>query len=116
VLLADPPPTGVVAANNRIAVGVFEATRSLGLRVPQDVSIASFDDIPFEPALSATLTTYVQPDYEMGRQAAELLFERLLATRPMEHRREVVLRGHLVSRVSVCQPSGMPSLVTQVTP
>ncbi len=93
-------PTALFTCNNRLAAGAYEATASAGLRIPGDISLVSFDDIPFVPDLAGTLTVYAQPDYEMGRIAAELLFERILAQRPADQRREVVLRGQLIERSS----------------
>jgi len=111
LLAARPRPTGIIAANNRIAAGVFQAVQALGARVPEDVSLAAVDEAPFEPALATSLTVYVQPDYDIGKTAAELLFERLKGIRGEDSRREVVLQGHLVVRSSVARlPAGERSV------
>ncbi len=66
---------GVFAASDLIAIGAMRALREHGLRVPQDVALAGFDDIPLAASVSPTLTT-VQQD---TKQAGQLLVEKLLA-------------------------------------
>ncbi len=99
--LADrqPRPTAIFAANNLIAVGALQALRELGWRVPADVALACFDDIPYASAIEPFLTVVAQPAYEMGRTAARLLMERLAATRNLRPR-EVVLAPELIVRQS----------------
>jgi LacI family transcriptional regulator len=104
LLALKPRPTALFTCNNRLAAGAYGAVASLGLHLPADLSLVSFDDIPFVPDLAGTLTVYAQPDYDMGRIAAELLFERLLERRPADERREVVLQGRLIERSSSAPP------------
>ncbi|MFN4162449.1 MAG: substrate-binding domain-containing protein, partial [Stenotrophomonas sp.] len=66
---------GVFAASDLIAIGAMRALREQGLRIPQDVALAGFDDIPLAASVSPTLTT-VQQD---TKQAGQLLVEKLLA-------------------------------------
>ena len=66
---------GVFAASDLIAIGAMRALRERGLRIPQDVALAGFDDIPLAASVSPTLTT-VQQD---TKQAGQLLVEKLLA-------------------------------------
>lgn len=105
LLALDPRPSAIIAANNRIAAGAYEAINTLGLSIPRDISLVGFDDIPFVPALASRLTVFAQPDYEMGRIAAQLLFERLQGKRRPEERREVILEGKLVVRASSGPPA-----------
>lgn len=65
------PITAVFVASDIQAIGVLEAAREAGLRVPEDVAVVSFDDI--ELAAQAGLTTMKQPMYEMGSRAVEWL-------------------------------------------
>jgi LacI family transcriptional regulator len=73
--LLDRPdrPTALVGFNDKIAVGALHAAADRGLRVPQDVSIAGFDDIELARATRPMLTTVAQPLQEMGRMAVTLL-------------------------------------------
>jgi DNA-binding LacI/PurR family transcriptional regulator len=67
-------PTAVIAATDRLALGAIEAARAAGLRVPEDLSVIGFDDIPV--AASSHLTTVRQPLFEKGEIAGRLLSER----------------------------------------
>ena len=92
-------PTAFFAANNLIAVGVLQALEQAGLRVPDDVAFAAFDDFELAAVLHPRLTLVRQPAYELGRTAAELLFERLEKREPSSPRR-VVLPTELMIRES----------------
>ena len=70
--LSDPP-TALVAFNDKAAVGALSAAAQRGVRVPDDLSIAGFDDIDLALATRPTLTTVRQPLAEMGRMAVTLL-------------------------------------------
>ncbi|GGM14457.1 LacI family DNA-binding transcriptional regulator [Deinococcus aerophilus] len=72
-----PLPTAVFAANDVSAFGVIEALRDHGLRVPGDVSVIGFDDIPQASQVHPPLTTVRQPLPEMGEVAARMLIARL---------------------------------------
>ncbi|MFI9461504.1 LacI family DNA-binding transcriptional regulator [Streptomyces xiamenensis] len=70
-LMALPePPTAVFAASDQMALGAIEALRRKGLRVPQDVSVVGFDDLPEMRWSAPPLTTVRQPLAEMGKMAA----------------------------------------------
>ncbi|MHB8693917.1 MAG: LacI family DNA-binding transcriptional regulator [Solirubrobacteraceae bacterium] len=84
---ASKRPTALLCANDLMAIGAIEYCRSAGLRVPEDVSITGFDDVPIARLISPALTTVRQPAREMGYAAAKLLFDRLggdLDTQPSE--------------------------------
>ena len=68
---ADTRPTAVLAQSDLLAVGVIRAAEELGLRVPEDLSVAGFDGIPLDGLGDLTLTTSVQPAVEKGRAAGE---------------------------------------------
>jgi LacI family transcriptional regulator len=67
------PPTAIFAGNDMQAMGVYAALRERGLRVPDEVSVVGFDDIPVASMVSPPLTTVRQPLAEMGRVAATML-------------------------------------------
>lgn len=71
------PPTAIVAANDFMAIGAIEAMNSMGIKVPDDVAVIGFDDIEVAQHMSPTLTTIRQPVLEMGKRAAELLFDKI---------------------------------------
>lgn len=89
LLALMPRPTAVFAANDIMAIGALNAIREAGLRVPHDVAIIGFDNIPAANQVSPRLTTIAQFQDALGRRAAEMLFERLSSDSPLQGRREV---------------------------
>ncbi|RJG27484.1 LacI family DNA-binding transcriptional regulator [Massilia cavernae] len=77
-LLALPdPPTAIFAANDCMAIGSMTAVREKGLRIPEDVSIIGFDDIPMARAVQPGLTTLRQPIGAMAHAAVQELMRRI---------------------------------------
>jgi LacI family transcriptional regulator, galactose operon repressor len=72
-----PRPSAVVCFNDKVAAGVLEAATARGLRVPDDLSVAGFDDIGVSRATTPRLTTVRQPLQEMGRTAVTMLMRQL---------------------------------------
>ncbi|KTD87339.1 LacI family DNA-binding transcriptional regulator [Paenibacillus etheri] len=66
---------GVIASNDIVATAVIHEAHRLGKRVPQDLQIIGFDDIPLSSLLSPSLSTIRQPAHDMGREAAGLLIK-----------------------------------------
>jgi len=78
IMLAGPArPTAVFAANDLIAVGMLQRLRRIGVRVPDDLSIVGFNDIPLAGLLEPALTTVRVPQLAMGVAGAHLLIDRL---------------------------------------
>ncbi|MBE7202870.1 MAG: LacI family DNA-binding transcriptional regulator [Parafilimonas terrae] len=78
VLLARPsPPTALFVANNLMLIGVMQALAEAGLRVPEDISVASIDDFPWAAAFQPALTVVRQPIEAMAAAALGLLLKRL---------------------------------------
>lgn len=100
-LAVKPLPTALFAANNFIALGAYRAIRELGLRVPEDISIIAFDDLPL--VMEPFLTVVAQPAYEIGQRATELLLARLAGDGPTEPQ-EIVLPTHMIIRKSSGPP------------
>lgn len=107
VLALSVPPTAMFAANNFIAFGAIRALREAGLRVPEDISIVTFDDLPDGWVMEPFMTVVAQPAYQIGRQAAALLLERLGEVLPGPPR-EIVLPGTLIVRHSSAAPAARP--------
>ena len=72
-LQSDTAPTAIFAANDSSALGVYDAARALGLRIPQDISVVGFDDIPEATAVEPQLTTVAQPLQQMGALAYNMI-------------------------------------------
>jgi LacI family transcriptional regulator len=93
------PPTAIFASNNLMVIGAMKAIAHLGLRCPDDVSLAGLDDFPWADAFHPQLTTVAQPTRRIGEQAAHLMLERLDGRAKGKGRR-VVLDGELRVRES----------------
>jgi DNA-binding LacI/PurR family transcriptional regulator len=100
-LASDTPPTAIFSGNSLMTIGVVNAIHKAGLAIPDQISIAGFDDTIWMPHIAHGITVISQPAYEMGRTAAELLFQRM--AEPTRPPREVVLKGTLIERGSIRQ-------------
>jgi len=97
-LLTRPDrPTAVFAANDMSALGVLAVARELGLRVPEDLSVIGFDDIPEAARSTPPLTTLAQPLHDLGAQALRMLIELLDGKEVPSH---VQLPAELIVRAS----------------
>jgi LacI family transcriptional regulator len=94
--LADPP-TAIFAANDVSAFGAMDAIRDLGLRVPDDISVIGFDDIPDAQTSTPALTTIRQPMREMGASATRMLLDHIAGEHHTNQRielpTELIIRG-----------------------
>jgi len=97
-------PTAIFAGNDLQALGVYEAARELGLRIPEDLSVVGFDDLPLARWVGPPLTTVRQPLTEMAEAAAKLVLELGREARPSAGTR-VELATSLVVRSSTAPPS-----------
>ncbi len=102
LLSAPEPPTAVFAGSDRSAMGVVEAARRRGLRVPQDLSVVGFDDTYTAMPVAPALTTIRQPIPEMGRVALRTLLQLDRGERPDSP--HVLLSTQLVERESTAAP------------
>ena len=98
MLAAYPNVTAVLCSNDRVALGLYHALRGRGVRVPDDVSVVGFDDLPWGEFLAPPLTTVRQPGREMGWLAARRLLGEAVGDAPVS--------PELVVRASVGPPKG----------
>jgi LacI family transcriptional regulator len=101
-LLDGDVPTAVVAGNDLLAIGCYDALEERGLSCPGDVSIVGFNDMPFIGRLSPPLTSVRVPQYELGVEAARLLLDRLSGRTVTP--RVVLLPVQLIVRGSTAPP------------
>jgi LacI family transcriptional regulator len=102
LLADDRPPTAIFAGSDQQAFGVYEAARQRGLRIPEDLSVVGFDDLPVARWASPPLTTVRQPLAEMGSAAAQMLGD-LIEGVPLRANR-VELSTELIVRESTAVP------------
>jgi LacI family transcriptional regulator len=106
VLSRPVPPTAVFAASDVTAMGVMEAARTLGLSVPQQLSIVGFDNTLLAHTSSPRLTTVHQPVEEIGQTAVETILK--LARGELLPSKRVELATHLIVRDSTDVPARRP--------
>ena len=101
-ILQSPRPTALFAANNLIGIGTLKALQEMGLRVPEDIAVVSFDDLPSNLIISPFLTVASQPVYEMSQKATELLISRINCNNPDKKYKSqnIVLPVELIVRSS----------------
>jgi LacI family transcriptional regulator len=105
-LWARHPDFGAVAAgNDMLALGCLDALRELGLRVPGDVSVVGFNDMPMVEKLDPPLTTVRIPHYRIGAEGARCLLARLRDRAAPPER--IVLHPELVVRASTAPPRAL---------
>jgi DNA-binding LacI/PurR family transcriptional regulator len=98
---ASTRPTALICANDLMAIGAMEHCRSEGWRVPTDVSVVGFDDLPIAALLTPRLTSVRQPAHDMGYRAATALFDLLEdGVSPLIEELEVAVQ----LRDTVCPP------------
>ena len=97
-----PAPTAIVAANDLLALGIYDALGERGLSCPTDVSVVGHNDMPYVDMLSPPLTTVRIAQREMGNQAARLLLDAIAG--PAARRERVVLAPTLIVRGSTARP------------
>ena len=97
-------PTAVACFNDLVALGLVRALTELGLRVPEDVSVVGFDDVPAATQTALPLTTVHVPQRAMGRRAVEVILGRLGAPDGDAETVAVTLDAHLELRATTAPP------------
>ena len=106
-----PHPTAIFAANDAMAIGCLAAMRERGLRVPEDVSLVGFDDVPIARYLTPALTTVQVPIAELGKQAMARLLAAVDEGRPGDPEggpTHTVIAPTLAIRASTAAAAGAP--------
>ena len=98
VLTYRDRPTALFMMDGTMVVGALQTIAKMGLRCPEDVAIACFDDFVWAPVMRPHLTVVDQPTYEIGQQSAHLLFDRL--QNKEREPQEIRLKTHLIIRES----------------
>jgi DNA-binding LacI/PurR family transcriptional regulator len=107
VLALEDPPTAIFSANNLTTLGVLRALRERQVRVPTDLSIIGFDDLPIGDLLDPPVTVVEQPTHQIGAKAVELLFQRLQKPGLPVH--EILMSARLIVRGSTGRPPAATS-------
>jgi LacI family transcriptional regulator len=101
------PPTAVFVCNDMMALGAFRAIHESGKKIPEDISIIGFDNIPLSQTSYPTLTTMAQPTEDMANMAVDILVDRIRIKQEMKHNHDVepefkrnILNAQLIERES----------------
>ena len=104
-MMAGPQPDAIFVGNDHMAFSVMDALRfDLGLRVPEDVSVVGYDDVPLAAWAAYNLTTLRQPSNRMVEATVEALLQRIEA--PETPARKIAIDGPLIVRGSARVPEG----------
>ncbi|SMO38821.1 LacI family DNA-binding transcriptional regulator [Fodinibius sediminis] len=91
-------PTAIFSTNNLMTLGCLEELNSRGIKIPEDIALIGFDDMPWSTSLNPPLTAVRQPGYELGISAADLLLKRI--SNPTRNASDIVLNPELIVRKS----------------
>jgi LacI family transcriptional regulator len=108
LLRLPEPPTALVVSNYQMTLGALLAVRELGLRVPDEVSVVSFDDMEWAPLANPPLTALAQPTYEMGATAARMLLDKI-EKKAIGSPSKLFMEPELMVRGSTGSPAGKGS-------
>lgn len=102
LLAKKEPPSAIFASSDSMAIGAIKEIQKEGLKVPEDISVVGFDDIPLASLISPPLTTVSQPKYQMGREAMILLLRMIEEEKASKSK--IILETKLVVRKSTSKP------------
>ncbi|MDQ7026361.1 MAG: LacI family DNA-binding transcriptional regulator [Anaerolineae bacterium] len=104
LMAQESPPDALFTANNLLTLGAMRALRMSNIRIPQDIALIGFDDMPWATELYTPLTVVSQPTYELGKQAFVTLYQRI--KNPKMAYQSIFLTTSLIIRESCgCLPS-----------
>lgn len=100
-------PTAIICFNDMQAIGVMQTLQQASVRIPEDISVAGFDDIPLAEFTYPALTTYCQPIWELGQMAAKVALNLLgeEVNEPLVSESLITMRGRLIMRGSTAPPA-----------
>jgi len=98
--LSHPRPTALFVANGMMGIGALKAINEVGLRCPEDIALAVYDDVPGADTFRPTLTVVSQPAYELGFKGTQLLIQRITGEVNSEEPVMIVLEPELRIRES----------------
>src|SRR5204862_1994289 len=114
-------PTAIFAANDSMAIGALSALRQSGVRIPDDMAVAGFDDIPLARYMDPPLSSVHVPIRELGARAVELLLHGITHKNDHARRRERVSTKLVIRRSTGCDraerpPPSLPPLRRRTIP
>jgi DNA-binding LacI/PurR family transcriptional regulator len=101
------PPRAVLVGNNLMALGALQAIHKRGVKIPEEIAVVGFDDLPWASSLRPPLTVIAQPIEQLGQIAAQMLLDRL--NDPHRPVKQVILPPQLIVRASCSQHPAFPT-------
>lgn len=95
----DNPPDAIFCFNDPVAIKVMQVLKESGIKIPDQISVVGFTDDPVSALITPSLTTVIQPSFQMGKTAAELLIKHITAKEGFKEETEV-LKTELIIRDS----------------
>jgi LacI family transcriptional regulator len=97
---SQPRPDGIFAAIEKFAVNTYEVCKEMNLHIPQDVKVISFSNLQAAALFDPALSTIIQPAYDIGREAASILFKLIEKKMLMPYEKKMILPSQLIERAS----------------
>ena len=92
------PPFGLFCSSDIVAIGALSAARASGYRIPDDVSIVGYDNIPIDQYMDYPLTTIAQADYQIGSHGMKMLAEMISSEEPYRKVNQIMFEPELIVR------------------
>lgn len=100
LLEQDPGIDGIFASVEHLAISTYQACESIGRRIPEQVKVVGFSNLAVAALLAPALTTVTQPAYNIGVEAARILFKAIKKNKPVSAAQSVELKSELIPRMS----------------
>jgi len=100
LLQQQPRPDGIFAAIEKFAVNTYEVCKELDIHIPRDMKVISFSNLPAAALFDPPLSTIIQPAYDIGREAANILFKIIEKKMLMPYEKKMILPSQLIERAS----------------
>jgi LacI family transcriptional regulator len=100
LLSGEKRPDAIFASVEKLALSTYYAAQEIGISIPDQLKVICFSNLRTAPLLSPSLTTITQPAFQMGAQAATVLFKYLEKKRPVIQNENIILKSELIARAS----------------
>ncbi len=100
LLNSEKRPDAIFASVEKLALSTYNAAREIGIRIPDQLKVICFSNLRTAPLLNPSLTTITQPAFQMGAQAATVLFKYLEKKRPVIQNENIIMKSELIPRES----------------
>jgi LacI family transcriptional regulator len=101
----QPQTDGIFAAIEKFAVNTYEVCKELNLQIPNNVKVISFSNLQAAALFDPALSTIIQPAYDIGREAANILFKIIDKKMLMPYEKKMILPSQLIERASTATGS-----------